>query len=171
MFELAVETPNHLPPINIMLDVVDVDISVLLDLDDLDGHSLIVENVTNRLWERTMVSYDPLRLINDWSTDLRRVNDHIYVQMHLPSCNFYTTQQLVKLHRQFAHSSSTRLYNLLKRACIEAVGPDMQHKLEQIVSRCDPFQRINNSLFRFRVTLGQENVRFNSRVYMDLMHV
>ena len=103
--------------------------------------------------------------------DLNRVNDHIYVQMYVPSCTFYVTQQLEKLYRQFAHPSSKKLYNLLKRAGLEAVDSDTLRKLEQIVSRCDPCQRIKIAPLRFRVTLDQENTRFNSKVYMNLLHL
>ena len=65
MVDPAIKTPDHVPRINVMLDVVDVDIPALLGLDVLDGNSLIVENVTNRLWERTVVSHGPLRFIDD----------------------------------------------------------------------------------------------------------
>ena len=46
LVELTVRTPDHVIPINFMLDV---DIPALLGLDVLYGHSLIVGNVTNRL--------------------------------------------------------------------------------------------------------------------------
>ena len=41
----------------------------------------------------------------------------------------------------------------------------------KIVAQCDPCQRVKNAPYRFRVTLGQEHTRFNSKVYMDLMHI
>ena len=124
MIELAVKTPDHIPPINDMLDVVEVDIPALLGLDLLDGHGLVIDNVTNRLWKRIVVSYDPLKFIDELSMGLRRMNDHIYVQVHVPNCTFYTTQQLKKLHRQFAHPSTTKLYTQLQRAGLEAVDAD-----------------------------------------------
>ena len=40
-----------------------------------------------------------------------------------------------------------------------------------IGAQCDSCQRIKNAPYRFRVTLGQEHTRSNSKVYMDLMHI
>ena len=52
MIELTAKPPDHIPPINDLLEVVDVDIPDLLGLDVLDGHILVLDNVTNRLWKR-----------------------------------------------------------------------------------------------------------------------
>ena len=54
---------------------------------------------------------------------------------------------------------------------MEAVHSKTLHQLEKIVAQCDPCQRIKNAPSRFRVTFGQEHTRFNSKVYMDLMHI
>ena len=32
-------------------------------------------------------------------------------------------------------------------------------------------QRVKNALYRLRITLGQEHTRFNSKLYMELMHI
>ena len=38
-------------------------------------------------------------------------------------------------------------------------------------AECDPCQKITNSSHRFRVSLGSDNSRFNSRVYLDMMYL
>ena len=84
---------------------------------------------------------------------------------------FYTTAQLQKFHRQFAHPSAGTLYNLLKKAGLEAVDAKTMEQLEDIVSRCEPCQRIRNAPLRFRVSMGHEDVRFNARAYIDIMYL
>ena len=59
----------------------------------------------------------------------------------------------------------------MKRAGLEAVDSNKLHQLEKNVAQCGPCQRIKNARYRFRVTHGQEHTRFNSKVYMDLMHI
>ena len=91
--------------------------------------------------------------------------------MSFPSCTFYTTTQLKRLHKQFAHPSATKLYNLLRRAGLQTVDNDTLERLQDILKRCEPCQRFRNAPLRFRVTLGYEDVRFNSRVYLDIMYI
>ena len=40
-----------------------------------------------------------------------------------------------------------------------------------IVAQCDPCQGIKNAPYHFRVTLGQKHTHFNSKMYIDLMHI
>ena len=49
MIELGIKTQDYIPPIIILLDTVNVGIPILMDLDDLDGHCLMVDNKTNCL--------------------------------------------------------------------------------------------------------------------------
>lgn len=43
----------------------------------------------------------------------------MYVTMALATPTFYTTEQLTKIDRQFAHPSAEKLYQLLRRARTE----------------------------------------------------
>ena len=154
MIELGIQTPDHTPPICILLDVVDVDIPALIGLDVLDGHCLMVDNISNRLWNRVIISEDPLEFVDKWWVPLIRDQHHLYGHLHIATSTFYTTQQLCKLHRQLAHPSPVKLYNLLKRAGLKAVDSNTLHQLEKIVEQCDPCQKNKNAQYRFRVTLG-----------------
>ena len=91
--------------------------------------------------------------------------------MEIPSYTFYTTRQLHKLHQQFTHPSATKLYELLKTDRKESVTSKTLRTLEKTSAECQPCQRIANSPTRFRVSLGSENVRFNSRVFLDIMYL
>lgn len=129
--------------------------------------------MTNRLVHRQDLSRpgETLNYKDLWSVPLIRHDSHLYAEMNFPRYTFYSTAQLRKLHRQFAHPSAGKLYNLLERAGIEAVDTSTLEQLEQIVARCEPCQRIKNAPLRFRVSMGLEDIRFNARAYMDIMYI
>ena len=92
MIELAIQTPDIIPTIHIMLDVIGVDISALIGLDVLDDNFLIVDNISNRLWYRVVISVDPLEIVGKWWVPLIRDQHHLYVHLHVLISTFYTTQ-------------------------------------------------------------------------------
>ena len=61
-----------------------------LQLEVLDGNNLIVDNVTNRLWNRIIINKDPLRFEDIWKIKLIRKGDHLYVLLSTPIQLFYT---------------------------------------------------------------------------------
>ena len=80
--------------IPVILHVLDVEIPELLGLDVLDGNNLLVDNVTNNLWNRTTTNKDLLRSEDIWDIKLRRKLDHLYVPLSTPIKLFYTMAQL-----------------------------------------------------------------------------
>ncbi len=156
-----------------LLDIVPVNFPALLGLDVLEFEQKYTYYVTNRLVHLDILSNagEPLRFEDRWHVPLTRHDGHLYARMNFPVVIFYTTKQLLRLHRQFAHSSAEKLYNLLKIAGLDAVGRQTLEKLEGRVSRYEPCQRIRNAQRRFRVTLGQEIVRFNAEAYIDIIYL
>ena len=73
------ETPEHIPDISVLMDIVSVNVPALLGLNVLYSHSLLSDSVTNRLWNRITVSQDPLQFIDEWSVQMIRAGDHLYV--------------------------------------------------------------------------------------------
>ena len=67
MIEVMIDTPHSVELIQVVMDIVDVNIPLLLGLDDLDGHGLLADNVTNNLWKLTVLSWKPLRSRDEWS--------------------------------------------------------------------------------------------------------
>ena len=173
LVELVLATPNSFPDINVLMDIVPVNVPALLGLDVLDSQFLYADNVTNRLVNRQVLSKSNglLKYKDRWSVPLVREDNHLYARMVFPKHLFYTTAQLQKMHRQFAHPSASKLFNLLKRAGTQAVDAKTFKQLTDIVSRCEPCQRIHNAPVRFRVSMGHENVRFNARAYIDIMYL
>ena len=92
--------------IHIEVDVVQANVTFLIGLDLLDEYSLYVNNVTNEL-------VAPYLAI---STPLVRKRGHIYLEWNKKDTILYTRQELLKLHRNFSHPSSDKLFNLLKLA-------------------------------------------------------
>ena len=77
----------------------------------------------------------------------------------------------MKLHKQFAHPSAQKLYNLLKRSRPEDTIPETLRILEGLAKRRDPCQRIHNAPNRFRVSFGGGNVRLNESLLIDKMYL
>ena len=78
------EIPENMPDIPVLLDVVPVSILALLGLDVLDSHSLLPDNVTNRLWNRIIVSESPLQFIDEWSVQMIRAGDTYMFHLRPP---------------------------------------------------------------------------------------
>eukprot|EP00171_Calliarthron_tuberculosum_P000237 IDg237t1 len=102
---------------------------------------------------------------------LKRHDNHVYAEMSSLNRTLYTRTQLHKLHRQFGHPSANKLYQLLKRANPAESFPDVLRELEEISKQCDPCQRIQHAPKRFRVSFGAEDVRFNERLFIDIMYL
>lgn len=139
----------------------------------MDAGELYADNVTNRIVHRHVTSSyrAPLKYHDLWSMHLTRFHGHVYAKMYLPTCTFYTRMQLHKLHHQFGHPSAVKLHNLLKLSGLQAVDASTLALLEDIIARCEPCQTIRNAQRRFRVTIGQEDGRFDAEAYIDVMYL
>lgn len=153
MVELMLKVPEPRHITSVLMGIVRFNVPPLLGLDLLDAEQLYAPNLTNRLFHlevypsiNGVVPYEV-----KWYAQITRVNDHLYTQMTFPTQPFDTTAQLKRFHLQFSHPTETKLYNLLKRAGLEAVTPESLAELEQIVANCEPCQRICNTPLVFRV--------------------
>ena len=64
MIELSIQTPENIPLIHVLLNVVDVNIPALIGLDVLDGNFLMVDNISNHLWHRIVISNGTLEIVD-----------------------------------------------------------------------------------------------------------
>lgn len=133
--ELHLKTPDDIQPIPVVLDVVNVDVPAFLGLDALDSSALYAVTVTNRLVNRVVTSKEgqPLTYFDAWSVPLVRYDNHVYAAITLPLNTFFTLHLLIKLHRQFAHTSTEKLYKLLKIAKPEETSPETLKTLQDMV--------------------------------------
>lgn len=63
------------------------------------------------------------------------------------------------------------LYNVLKRSVLELVKSVTLESINEITSRCEPYERIKNAPLLFLVNVGHENVKFNARTCIDIMYL
>ena len=64
--EFAIQTPENIPPIHILLDEVDEDIPAIVGLDVLEGSCRFVYNIFNRLWSPIIVTNIPPEISDKW---------------------------------------------------------------------------------------------------------
>ena len=117
--------------------------------------------MTNRLWHRVITRENPLEVVDLGSTPLQRIGSRMYARMSVTTHTFYTKRQLEKLHRQLAHPSATKLYDLLKTAGTQAETPETLKTLQRITAACEVCQKIGNAPSKFRISMGSEYTRFN----------
>lgn len=153
-FRLPIPSKGYLP---IVADIVDADIPLLIGLDFLDREQLLADNISNKLISRH----------DNWEIPIIRRNGHLFVTWNLKTILF-TKSELFKLHRNFFHPSSKKLFNVLKRAFPDKCPPEVQRKLEIISQDCLQCQQKLNP-YRFKVSLPKDEIIFNGVVLVDLM--
>lgn len=169
---MPLATPPGVPRVFVEMEIVNADIPALLGMDIMDKESLTPCTVSNRLIKRIIISRSNERekFFDEWSIPMRRSrSNHFYADMNISTSMFFTRTQLSHLHKQFFHPSAQKLFNLLKRVRPNEVTTETLETLKHLFRRCDPCQRIQHAPVRFRVTVGSEDLRFNERVFMDIM--
>ena len=78
-------TPESTLDISVILDIVDAEIAPLLDLDVIEGNSLLIENVTDYPWTCIGTNTAPLKFEDIWKMKLIRKGYHLYVPLSTPT--------------------------------------------------------------------------------------
>lgn len=151
-----------------------MDVQALLRLDILDRESLIADTVSNLLTKR--VSHPDAKgapiFFYKFSMPLTRtLSGHIYADIDTATPTRFTRSQLKKLHKQFFHPSAEKLFNLLQLARENNTKLETLTVLQDFSNRCDPCQHIKPTPTRFKVSFGAQNVRFNERVFLDIVTI
>jgi len=142
------------------VDVVNADIPFLIGLDFSDKHKIVADNVDNILRSK----------IYGWEMPIRRIHGHLLLTWDIKTILF-TGTELEKLHKQFFHPSSGKLYNLLKRAFPNDCPPSIRSRLEQISKDCLTCQQRSNRISRFSVSIPEDGIVFNFEVALDVMYI
>ena len=92
----------------VLMNIVPVNVSTLLGIDDMDSEGLYAYNVINRLVHRRVYnrSSEFPEYYDTRSVPIIRHDSHLYSRMCFAPSKFYTTAQLLKLHHNFAHLSA-----------------------------------------------------------------
>ena len=173
LIEFCLRTPKEVPHIMVLMDIVSVKVPALLGICTMDAEGLYADNTTNRLARRKVYtrSNETLDFDDVWSMPIVRRDGHLYSEMSFPITACYTSNQILNLHRQFAHPSAERLYNLQRRAGFQAIASETFERLKEIAANFDLCQRIRHGPLRFPVSIGHEDVRFNAPAYIDIMYL
>lgn len=144
---------------DLSVDVVDLDVPFLFGLDMFDELGLYVNNVEDRLkCDRRAIA-----------TPLVRKGNHIYLEWGNEA--HYTTTELDRLHRHFAHPHPERLAAILRQAKDPNVTTGTRQQLDQLSEECDVCQRLARAPGRFRVALPPGDIAFNRTVLIDIMYL
>eukprot|EP00170_Pyropia_yezoensis_P001808 contig_7710_g1812 len=121
--------------------------------------ALYVNNVENRL------KCDRRGIRTPWTGK----NKHLFLEWDEKA--HYTTTELGRLHRYFAHPPVERLAAILRRAGDPTVEQGTRALLTELTKHCDICQRLARQPGRFRVTLPPDDVVFNRTVLLDVMYL
>ncbi len=138
VIKLPLKTPPGVADIFVDFDIVQADVPALLGMDVLDREGLVADTVFNRLARRSSVEVGSgtAAYIEEWFIPLiRSPIAHVYTSIEKATRSHFTRAQLHKLHRQFFHPSSRKLYNLILKARPEQVTSDTLKILEEISRR------------------------------------
>jgi hypothetical protein len=156
---IVVPTPGTL--VSFDCDVVKADIPLLIGLDLLGRYSLDV-----------IVAKGVLRSDDEkWSLPLVQKDGHIFLEWNRVLDICYTREELTKIHRHFYHPSTTKLFNLLRRADPKNLAEDTRRILDDIKAHFDTCQHFLPRPHHFSVSLDPEQAIFNKEIIMDLMYL
>ena len=135
-------TPGSTLDIPVILNVVDVEMWPFLGLYVLDGNNLIVDKVSNHLWNHIVTNRNSSRFEDIWKIKLIRKGEYLYVPPSTSTQLFYNIKKLRDLRKQLANLSATRLCKIMKKAGTKAVSQKTLERLEYLLSTCEPCQKI-----------------------------
>lgn len=140
--------------------VVTADVSLLLELPDMDRLGIFFNNLedllVNALYEKTV------------STTCLFGHAFIRWKPHM-NCHF-TELELRGIHRRFGHSSTQKLYKLLNRAALDAVHTGTYETIRKIERACHSCQVNSQRPHRFKFPL-REDKEFNLTVQVQVFYI
>jgi len=87
------------------------------------------------------------------------------------AANHYTTTELTRVHRHFAHPHPDRLCAVLRQAKDPHATAETRAQLAEVTATCEVCQRLARAPTRFRVALPTQDIIFNQTVLLDLMYL
>lgn len=149
------------------MDAVEADIPALLALDVFDRETLIADTVAIGLteWGVTHQNSSFFYFGNCHMPLFRSKSGHVYVEMDCSTSMMFTRSQLNKLHKQFIHPFTVKLFNFPRKARPDVTFPETLAISQDLSNRYDSCQRIHNAPTRSRDSFGTEIVWFKERIF------
>lgn len=95
-------------------------------------------------------------------------NGHLYLEFNEFNILFMAAE-LKKVHKHFFHPESGGLYAMIKRVSPQDTNPKVLSDLEKVNQECDLCQRHVKEPGRFRVSLPEGDIIFNSTILLELI--
>jgi hypothetical protein len=141
MDSMIVLIPTPEAPLKIRIDVVAADVPMLIGLDILTRHGLNV-----------LVATDELKSAEaDWVLPLLRQSGHLALTWLAPYKLWYTSSQLLRMHKHLAHPSTAKLLNLLQKATPDGPPPGTRAIFDDIFAACHACQVFSSRPITFQV--------------------
>ena len=155
-----------------LVDIVDADVPLLIGLDILDAYNLVVNNVDNRLEQRTKAGFNHNSNVM-WTIPLVRKRGHLFVEFDYVVS--FTFAELKKLHRSFVHPSAEKLFQLIRRAQPANADTNTKRTIQEISDRCGTCQMFGKKPLSFKVSANIPNagdqLTFNRQVDLDVLWI
>ncbi|KAF7578000.1 hypothetical protein PtrM4_022400 [Pyrenophora tritici-repentis] len=130
----------------------------LLCLDDMDRHGIYFNNVDNTLVHQSK----EYPIVRKWG------HPWLLLNKQETATHYLTEGELQQLHRRFGHPAAARLYKVLVKAGHDDIDKTL---IDEINKFCHQCQITAKAPGRFRFTLRDDNLDFNSRVIVDIMYI
>jgi hypothetical protein len=155
--QLRVMLPTSTNPLSFVVDIISLDIPLLVGKSTLEQHDLAVDVKRKQLNSPTgsIPLHDYGHLIIKWnSSDIR---------------THYTKGQIRKLHRHYLHPSTTKLYDLLRRADPN-LSSETKGLIQNITQACSTCAEYSTKPICFSVRTP-DDVVFNQKLLLDIMYI
>ena len=127
MIGLANQTPDNVSLMTILLNFVDVNILAFIRIDVLDGNCLIVDNASNWLWHRGVISDELFEIVDRWRIPLIRDQNHICIRIHVPTLTSIPHSNKKKVSPWIRSSLISEVFIFFTKAGLEAFDRHTWH--------------------------------------------
>lgn len=147
-------------PIIFNAAIIDADVPLLIGLDAMVQHGL------DLMYSKLLLTSG----LEEWTLPLIIVNGQSFIQPTMHELeSLFTKHELERMHLHFFHPSTSKLYNLIRRASPEKADNNLRKMLEDIRNNCQTCQEFHSPPFRFRARIPESEIAFNQELAIDLL--
>ena len=137
-------------------------VPTLLSLADIKKHALDIRMLENCVVYKN--SQQKLKLINGFLVQMWNRDDN-----HASA--LFTADELTKLHRSFGHPAASSLANVLRKARPAQFTAEIRNEIQRLTDEYSICEKHSRRPRRFKLTLGPDDLKFNSIVAIDFMYL
>jgi hypothetical protein len=150
--------PTSAQPLSLVVDLVDMDIPLLIGKSTLADYDLCIDAKRRKV----ISPLGTIDLVDDGHLTIPLCHNPAYE-------SFYTRSQIRSMHRHYLHPSTTKLYEILKRANPN-ISSDTRDLIEEITKACSSCSEYSSRPLHFSVR-SPDDVVFNQELLIDVMYI